>query len=190
MKEKSISGIYFLAKTFGYDQGGNSNKETDANGKITNIVYDQYGRIISRTTPEISTTYFYNADGLLQAETSDNGTGKNITYDALGRTATFKESGADGKWLQKTYTYAQEQLSTVSYTTQSGAITTEANGYQNGYLKNITLTGGQVIYDLQEENSLGRPTKVLSGPVTRNYTYDQYGMPTGRSAQSQGQEST
>jgi YD repeat-containing protein len=81
------------------------------------ILYDQYGRILSKTTPEISTTYFYNTDGLLQEETSNNGTGKNITYDALGRTVTFKETGTDSKWLQKSYTYVKGQLSTVSYTT-------------------------------------------------------------------------
>lgn len=172
-------------KTFGYDQWGNTNKETDANGKVTDIVYDQYGRIVSKITPELSTTYTYNTDGLLQGETSNNGTGIEMTYDGLGRTLTFKETGADGKWLQKSYAYSQGKVATIGYSAQSGTITTETSHYQNGYLKSITLTGGQVIYDLQQENAMGRATKVLSGPVTRNYSFDQYGVPTGRSAQTQ-----
>lgn len=94
-------------KTFAYDAWGNPNKETDANGKVTDIVYDQYGWVLSRVMPEISTTNAYNADGLLQTETPNNGNGKNITYDGLGRTLTFKETDADGKWLQNSYAYSQ-----------------------------------------------------------------------------------
>jgi len=37
---------------------------------------------------------------------------------------------------------------------------------------------------LQSADNFGNPTKIVTGTVTRNYTYNQYGVPTGRSSLS------
>ena len=171
-------------KTFGYDQWGNLNKETDANGKTTTYNYDTWGKITDKISPEMSTMYAYNADVRLMAEVSNNGTRKDYLYDNLGRITEYKETTVDGKWLKKNYSYNQGLLASIAYTSNGGYITTEYNTYQNGYLKTTNIDGGVVIYDLQEENNMGVTTKVTSGPITRNYSFDQYNIPTGRNANS------
>ena len=58
--------------------------------------------------------------------------------------------------------------------------------YTNGHLSEIKLDGQTSIWKLQKENVRGLTTKVLTGDVTRTYTYDTDGLPTGRSAARAG----
>lgn len=168
--------------TYEYDAAGNLSKETNANNETTQYTYDAYSRLTKTTTPEFVTTYTYNARDELTGISANNGTSKTFTYDAYGRLATWKETGVDGKWLQKDYTYSNGNVSAVKYTSQSGVLATENYYYANGHLSEAKLNGTTGVFKLSKENDLGQHTEVVTGTITRKYSFDAYGLPTGRSA--------
>ncbi len=157
---------------------------TDANGKTITTRYDEYGRVTAVERPEFNTAYTYNADGQIISEASTNGTDKTYQYDNLGRVTVQKETVPDGKWLQKTYTYAAGSVVSLQYTTQEGAIATENYTYAYGHLTETKLNGQTTLWKLTAENDLGQPTQAQTGPLARTYGYTPYGMPTGRTAGS------
>lgn len=159
---------------------------TKTNPKGTNIsVFDKYGRVTSRQRQgEFTTTYEYNTDGLLASETSTNGTAKTYAYDTYDRIATEKEIVPDGKWLQKTYSYSSGNISSIQYSAQSGILGTESFIYAHGHNTEITLNGSTSIWKLTAENALGQPTAAMTGTMSRSYSYDSFGIPTGRTAGS------
>jgi RHS repeat-associated protein len=172
-------------ETFTYDSAGNLLTQTDANGKTNTMGYDSYNRLISKACPEFTTRYRYNADNQLAADSINSNLFKSYTYDTYGRLLMAKETVAANKYLQKSQGYnSNGQVSYVSYTTAGGAATTENYSYANGYLTEIKLSGVKSIWKLNSENAFGQPTEIEHGPVTRNYTYNTYGFPTGEKAKS------
>lgn len=172
-------------KIFAYDISGNLTRETDANSKITNIIYDVYNRVKSKEiVGELTTVYAYNVDGQVDSITSDNATSKTFTYDNFMRLISEKDSVADGKYLQKTYTYANGNIASVSYASNLGSIVTENNVFTNGHLTEIKLNNTTSIWKLTEENALGLPTSTITGSLTRTYGYDSFGLPTVRSVEN------
>lgn len=167
-----------------YDESGNIASQTDANGETVSFEHDIYGRVTKKIFPEFETTYTYNDYNELVARNSTNGTFKHFSFDGLGRLVSEKEGGV-GAWLQKDYTYADGNVETITYTSNHGKLTTETYAYANGHLKEVKISDGQSIYRLEEENSLGKPTRAVTGSITRHYGYDQYGFPTDRSAETE-----
>lgn len=169
-------------KKYEYDVYGNINKETDARGKVTNLTYDKYGRPEQKEiVGEFSSTYKYNADNLIESEISTNGTAKSYTYDNLFRLKSQKELIVDGKWLEKNFTYqADGNIGNVVYKSQNGLIATENYEYSNGHHTELKLDNTLSIWKLTAENDLGMPTSSVTGVIDRQYTYDAYGLPTGR----------
>ena len=170
--------------TYEYDAAGNVAKETNANGKVTQNEYDSYNRLIKTTTPEFVTSFTYNAKDELTGTSTNNGTSKSFAYDSYGRLITWKENGVDGKWLQKDYTYSNGNVSSIKYTSQSGVLATENYVYSNGHLSEAKLNGTTTVFKLSKENSLGQPTEIVTGGITRKYDFNAYGLPVGRSASS------
>ena len=170
--------------TYEYDAAGNVAKETNANGKVTQNEYDSYNRLIKTTTPEFVTSFTYNAKDELTGTSTNNGTSKSFAYDSYGRLITWKENGVDGKWLQKDYTYSNGNVSSIKYTSQSGVLATENYVYSNGHLSEVKLDGTTTVFKLSKENSLGQPTEIVTGGITRKYDFNAYGLPVGRSASS------
>lgn len=170
--------------TYEYDAAGNVAKETNANGKVTQNEYDSYNRLIKTTTPEFVTSFTYNAKDELTGTSTNNGTSKSFAYDSYGRLITWKENGVDGKWLQKDYTYSNGNVSSIKYTSQSGVLATENYVYSNGHLSEAKLDGTTTVFKLSKENSLGQPTEIVTGGITRKYDFNAYGLPVGRSASS------
>lgn len=171
-------------QSYQYDAAGNLSRETDANGKAINMVYDPFNRLITKTCPEFSSTHTYNAEGLLASTTTNNGTSAVFTYDGYGRINTEKQTSVDGKWFQKTYSYSYRNIASVGYTSQTGSIVTENLIYTNGHLSEIKLNNQTSIWKLNAENSLGQPTSLATGALSRSYGYDAYGLPTSRTAGS------
>lgn len=165
-----------------YDAAGNVCKETDADGKEILKTYDPYGRIISQTTPDTHTTYTYdNTENLLLSAVSDNGTALRYTYDAYGRMKIQREEAVDGKWLQKEYAYTTDGLpASISYSSQEGTLTTELLTYVNGYLTEVRLADGTLVYRHDEENALGQLTKLSTGEMQRDYEFNEWGLPARR----------
>lgn len=165
-----------------YDVSGNISQQTDARNKVTKYTYDTYNRMTKKeVVGEFTTTYNYNSDGLLASQSSTNGTGKNYTYDGLMRISTEKETIVDGKWLQKTVSYANGNTSSIAYSSNTGNIATENYVYTHGTLTEVKLNNTTSVWKLTKENELGKAIEAKSGDLIRNYGYDSFGMPTARS---------
>ncbi len=169
-------------KTFGYDIAGNTNYEKDARGKVTNMLYDSFNRIEKKEiVGEQTITYKYNENnGELSSISSTNGTGTSYIYDNLLRLSEEKETIVDGKWLQKTLSYANGNLSSILYKSQSGDIVTENYTYSNGHHTETKLNNTTPVWKLTAENTMGMPTASTTGVLNRTYGYDNYGLPTSR----------
>jgi RHS repeat-associated protein len=172
-------------KTFAYDSAGNLQTQTDANGKTITMNYDQYNRLTTKVSPEFTTRYRYNADNqLVTADSIDTNLFKSYTYDTYGRLWTEKEKATSNTWLQKKYGYTNGNVSSMEYSTPAGVITTENYTYDNGYRTEIRLNGTTSIWKLNSVNTFGQPTNATTGSFTREYGYNDYGLPTTRKAGS------
>ena len=165
-----------------YSDGSYTMSQTDAKGLTTTANYDAYGRVVSVTRPEFNTSYTYDdTTKKLLSEISTNGTKKEYTYDAYGRLSTEKET-VDNVWLQKSYTYAEGNISKVSYSSsKEGSIGEENLLYANGSLNEVKL-GNTSVWKLTAENELGQPTQAMTGVLARTYGYTEFGLPTLRKA--------
>ena len=75
-----------IATSYGYDIQGNLTSVTDPNGNVTSYVYDDFGRMLSQTSPVTGTTsYRYDLAGNLVSTTDANGATTVRTYDQLNR---------------------------------------------------------------------------------------------------------
>lgn len=165
---------------YGYDAMGNGVLETDANGNTTKKTYDNFHRLTKKEVAGQTINYSYNADNLIESEVSSNGTSKTYTYDALMRLRTMKETNVDGKWLEKTFIYTSGRISGLAYASNVGSIVTENYTYSYGNLSEVKLNNSTSIWKLTAENSLGLTTGISTGILTRTYSYDANGIPTGR----------
>nr|WP_321521802.1 FG-GAP-like repeat-containing protein [uncultured Macellibacteroides sp.] len=175
-------------KLYEYDDAGNIKSETDANGEIKRMEYDSYGRITKRILPEYETTFMYDGYGALKSEKSTNNTSKSYDYDGLGR-LLFSQENVDDRWGGYNYNYSPTtgNLESKDYISSTeGYVVTENYTYQNGSLTEIKRDGLTSIWKLQEENVFGQPTKISTGPLTRTYTYSDYGLPTASMVNSEG----
>mgnify|MGYP001025115524 FL=1 len=166
-----------------YDKAGNVSKETDADGRELVKEYDRYGRVVKQITPDLTTAYTYDdTENLLLSAVSSNGSALYNTYDEYGRLQTQREEAPDGKWLQKAYSYTTDGLpESIAYTSQNGALATEELSYRNGFLTEVHLADGTLVYRHDEENSLGQLTKLTSGGMQRTYEFNEWGLPVRRS---------
>ena len=173
--------------SYEYNSDGSSvTTETNSLGTISTSL-DKYGRItcVTRTGPgAFNTSYYYDSYGKNVAVVSTNGTNTTLTYDAYDRIATVKETVPDNKWLQKTYSYGPGgRISSISYTSQSGYITTENYTYGTGVNTAIKLADGTTVISIGSENDFGQPLSATTGSVSRTYAYTDYGLPTDRKLQ-------
>ena len=167
---------------YSYDASGNIASETDANGLQTIYEYDSFNRLIKKTSPEFTSSYSYNSFGDIASVSSNNGSSSVYEYDDFGRLTKSTEYGLDDKWLQKEYSYAEGNINTITYTTQSGVEEKEIRTYSKGFLKSVKSKDGTVIFSLKKENSFGQPTEVSTSYLTREYSYSNFGLPTRRKA--------
>ncbi|GHU64363.1 hypothetical protein FACS1894123_08890 [Bacteroidia bacterium] len=164
-----------------YDAAGNIYREKDANGRTKTMYYDAYNRLLTRVLPEFTTNCSYNQDGLIALEVSTNGTSTSYSYDNLMRLSTVQDNAPDSKWFKKAFSYAGSNVASVQYTSQSGTLGTETYTYESGHLSEIKF-GSTSVWKLNEENSFGQPKSIATGPLTRTYGYNSYGVPNGRTA--------
>lgn len=175
-------------KSYSYDDAGNIKSETDANGKVKVMEYDPYGRVTKRILPEYETTFTYDGYGALKSESSSNNTSKSYDYDGLGR-LLFSQENVDDRWGGYNYNYSPTtgNLDSKDYLSSTeGYVVTENYTYQNGYLTEIKRDGQTSVWKLQAEDTFGQPTQIVTGPLTRTYSYDSYGLPTASKAVASG----
>ncbi len=141
--------------TYSYDAYGNL-LETNANGVITTLSYDQRGRKTGMTDADMGTwSYSYNVLGELTSQTDAKNQVITMAYDVLGRMTSRVEAEGTTTWTYDTATKGIGKIHQVSG--------------PNGYLEVAT-------YD-----SLGRPdttATTISGTVyNTSLTYDAQGRP-------------
>lgn len=169
--------------TEGYSGNIRTVTQTDANNKTVAIVYDKYGRPKSKVQPEFTTTYKYDpVTKQIDNETSTNGVSKVYTYDEYARLKSRTDKVSDDIWLKRVFAYANGNVSSVTYSSSKEAVIgTENMTYVNGQLTEVKL-GTTSIWKLTAENGLGQPTNAVTGPLTRTYGYNSYGILTERKA--------
>lgn len=188
-RRTSVDDPSFGRQTFSekYESDGTCvQTTTDADGRTVTTTIDPYGRKTSEKRPEFSTEWKYNADGNLAEEHSDNGVLTTFAYDALGRLHETAKS-YEGRSITKRLAYSDGNVSSKTITVCSGndqpSQVTEQYEYSNGTLVKTTLGNtSTVVCELQGQNALGQITRVLTGGMTREYTFDDSGLLLARRA--------
>jgi RHS repeat-associated protein len=115
-------------------------------GTETDIAYDADGRVLTRTTPDMTQTFTYDSvmPGKLSSAAITGGPTITYTYDTAGRVATKKWNGPRGA-IGFAYTYDQyDRLSTTQYPPLSNGATslklldTYSGGEVGGQLQTVT----------------------------------------------------
>jgi len=169
--------------TYQYDAAGNISKEINANGDSIQYTYDNKNRLSWIYRPEFNTYHIYNNTNDLIVVWGSNGTQRTMTYDSFGRLATCKES-VDSVWMQKSYSYANGNVSNIITSTSQGGYIGEFYTYSNGHFTEGRYNATQLLFRLTAENALGQPTQVETGSLTRDYVYTAYGYPSARTVGS------
>ena len=179
-RRTSVSDPSAGTYTFAYDSEGRLYTQTDADSRTETMTYNSYGDMATRQADGMTTTYSYDGAGRPTSEVSTNGTASYFTYDAMNRLYTQKENASSSVWLEKTYSYANGNVSSVAYESDKGSLGTESYTYANGHLTGITF-GQQSIWTLNAENDMGLTSQATSGLV-RSMSYDLAGRITWQQA--------
>lgn len=170
---------------FQYDSSGNILKETNANNLSVTYVYDANNRLLKKVMPEFTISYTYDQYNRVTETSFSTGQKRTVSYDNLNRISWIDESCSDGKWYKKIYTYnSTGQVTGIRHYESKGEILYENFVYANGHLCEGKINSTMSVLKLVKENEFGLPTEVKTGKVTRYYTYDKFGTPTGRKCQS------
>ena len=145
---------------------------TDANGTITNILYDNFGRT-RQTTVANSATMVYNYSNGNLASIARNSGGVTqyyyFTYDAFGNTTRVRV----GSKTIATYQYASGNGALLKQTFANGDTVTFTYDYL-GRIRTETLDDGRVVtYTYNGEGQLYSVTETSGdSPAAYYYTYD------------------
>lgn len=161
---------------YNYNAFGELIKQTDANGNIFTIFYDNAGRITSKkcNNNQYSTTYTYYPSGLLQKENINTGVYKLYEYDEYGKLILMKEY-INGVIHNHSYTY-DEYDNVKTYTYPSGyTIKNEYNDYS--FLTGVYENDNTPIWKLSNSNSINEMGQFLNyklGPnsINSNFSYN------------------
>jgi len=181
-RRTSINDPSHGTTTWEYDNSGNVSSKVNAVNKTVSYEYDDWGHLIKETSPESVVEYVYDTFGDIISISSNNGTSLETKYDSFGRVMSTTETGLDGTWLKKDYTYLNGQMQGTKYTYGSADPITESYVYSNGHRSEVKINGVSSIYKLIKENNFGQPVEVQTGVIKREYEFDEYGLPTRRTA--------
>ncbi|HLK57942.1 MAG TPA: DUF6531 domain-containing protein, partial [Chthonomonadaceae bacterium] len=193
IEEQRTGGSNNYDNQFGYDGVGNRTTE-NANGVITQSLYDRDNNLTQQTTGASTTTYGYNANGSRVTMVSEpHGRSAQYAYDARNRTTmiTYNDgtmdtsvygTGIAGSLLiQSTdrlgivtnYTYDDRQVET-----QSNSNGTPSTSYLNDPMdggRHLAEYVGNTRYDYLYDSDSVRQVVDASQTVRNSYDYDSWG---------------
>ncbi|NOQ27297.1 MAG: hypothetical protein GQ564_18200 [Bacteroidales bacterium] len=141
--------------TYTYTGFGELLTQQDAKGNLFTMIYDDMGRIKTKTGPEGTVEYFYDGHkkALLDKVSHTNGITKEYEYDDLGRLEKSTET-IDGQLFTYDYTYdTYGNMSSLTYP-NGFAVTKQYDA--NGYLTQIhNQSTGSLIWELKSTDALG-----------------------------------
>ncbi len=166
----AIAASGSVTTSYRYDIGGNLTGVTDPNGNVTSYQYDDFGRMLTQTSPVTGTTsYAYDLAGNLTSTTDANNAATTRTYDVLGRVAS-STSVRGGSSEAVTWAY-------------------DVQPFGIGRLSTMTDPTGSTTYSYERRGMLAKETKVVNGnSFVSSYQYDAagnrstIGYPSGRAA--------
>ena len=162
----SAVGAYVLAD-YSYDSYYNLSSIEYSNGSEVNYTYDNYGRVISRTTDTYIENYFYNNDGYVSKTVITNNITNTLdstvyyTYDSLGRCIQTVCRNADGS-IKEHLKYNYNEKNQLAYFKYTDGNETKVYGYTYN-------NEGQVVSCCLDNQG-----------YTSTLTYDNLGRVTGR----------
>ena len=177
--------------TFEYDDDNLIQTQTDALNNKTICQFDKFGRILSKEVNGLTPTlYTYDPKhGKIAGMNSGNENIKWYSYDNLGRIATdgkMVTMTRGVKWFMKSYTYNPNGVASILYSGSNMSGTLQ-NYYTDGYLTNITFEDGylspsrkQELWELKEEDDMGRTTSINLQGITQTVRYDANGYLAGQ----------
>ncbi len=135
------------------DLVGKTVKYIDANGKVTENLYDVYGKLTKRVSPVGIETYEYDSYDRLTVQKLDNITLATTTYDTYGR------------------------ISTVQYPAgiSLSSVTRDTLGRENG---TTFMVNGQAYTDVIERHVSGDIKQGTENGISKQYSYDKAGRLT------------
>lgn len=137
---------------------GRAIKYTDAKGKVTNNMYDSFGKLIKRTSPIGMENYYYDSFDRLERVALDGTTIAYVLYDQYSR-------------VERVFYGATTNILSLS------SITRDALGRENG--NTYTLANSQTLTDQIERYTSGDIKQGTENGTSKSYSYDKAGRLTG-----------
>lgn len=167
-----------------YDDTNRQVVQTWNNGKTVISKYNEYGQLISKQTPDFTTTYGY-INGRIASVSNSGGAvsyAESYDYDNFGR-IWKKNQGMANRTYQEIYSYLDGQIERITYNTNTGTNTLSfpvVYKYNpNGYLYRLEDASGNKLREISTVNSLGQETSVSFGNgLTTQKSYTPEGLPT------------
>lgn len=148
--------VSIATTSYRYDSQGNIASITDANGNVTQYVFDGFGQLKQQISPDTGiTSYDYDGNGNLTQKSTANGTTM-YSYDPLNRLQAIVYQDAT---QNVTYTYDQ---------------TDSAHGAGIGRLTHITDAAGSTDYSYSPTGLLLSKTETPFGSVIKQITAYRY----------------
>ena len=96
-----VGGDDDIVTQFTYTANGLVDLQTDANGRVTDFDYDEFGRVVTITTAKGTADegiqrFEYNAAGNVSASIDENGNRTEYLYDLMNRLVRITEADPDG----------------------------------------------------------------------------------------------
>ncbi|MDH3599914.1 MAG: hypothetical protein OEU26_09795, partial [Candidatus Tectomicrobia bacterium] len=154
---------------------GNKISETDANGHVTELEYDDLNRVVTLTDPlNAPTSRDYDAVGNLIRQTDPRGYATDFDYDALNQLISTADA------LGQTLTVAYDQVGNrVSETDKRGIITTFAYDLANQLLS--TVRAGVTLRALEYDAVGNGLSETDANGNTTVFVYDRRNLVTQES---------
>jgi RHS repeat-associated protein len=180
---------------YAYDRHGNLVSVTDPHGSVTNYVYDDFGRMLSQTSPVTGTTsYAYDLAGNLISTIDANGAQTTRTYDASGRalsaTSVLGSASENVVWTYDATTsgaYGRGRLATMEDPSGTTAYTYERRGLLS--VESRSFSGNTWVQTYGYDADGNRSSMRYPSGRRVTYQYDYAGRPV-TAAGTYGGEST
>ena len=172
-----------ITTTYTYDAAGNLATVTDPNGNVTSYAYNDFGEMISQTSPVTGTTaYSYGKSGELLSMTDANGATTTRTYDELNRlrSTVSSRTGQSDETVWRSYdtgTFGLGRLAEM----RDPAGTTDYAYDRRGLLLSESRTSGSVLLATSfKYDANGNRTEITypSGGAPMVYSFDYADRPT------------
>ena len=186
--------------TYTYLSGGLVNQKTDAENRVTNYTYDQWGhpyqtKVVKDANTTFISTTVYSKDSLLTSRTDARNRGTSFTYDAWGRLTkkTYPTSGrtsvvltldAEGRITQAVDATGTRTFNTFDAWGRCKSMNDPMAGSNNpllasydgegNLLTQYDVTGRLLAYSYDDANRLLTIGEAVNTPLV-SYTYDNDG---------------